>query len=705
MNKFVKRICILMIAIFFSTGFFAINPSRVVNNPFCFSVEAASVKLNKTSVTLIKGKKYTLAMIGTNQKVSWSSSNTSIATVSKKGVVTAKDKGVTIINAKVAGKTYKCKVKVEVPKISKTKLVLLKGTKSTLKISGTTLSVKWKSSDSSIATVSKKGVVTAKDKGVTTVKATVCGKSYTCKVKVETPSLSTTNLVLIKGTSSKLTLSDTSLPIVWNSSDTSIATVSSQGVVSAQNKGTTTIVAKAGGKAFACAVTVEAPKLSQTKLILIKDTTATLHLTDTSLPIIWASSDVSIATVSSEGVVSAKASGITTITAKVGGQSYTCQVTVEAPQLSMTELVLIKGTASKLALNNTTASVSWKSSDDSIATVLSDGVVSAKNNGTATIIATVGSKTYSCKVTVETPTISTTKITLAKGNSSVIKMSNTTLSVSWKSSNPSVATVSSDGTVTAIEKGVATITATVGSVDYNCTVTVEENSQILNTPLCSDENISISLYKIEDGQMIFNIENKAQTDCSVGLEYLDFYGKTYYDELYVINAYAGVTRSYLINNDQIGEYYFGGGQLKGCFSYRFEDTPTVYLKFNKNIETSLEKGKENIESEISALLCEDENIVVYIIKADDGLIHLKIYNKSNEDYEFGLNYIAFNNKTYFDELYVTRIFAGMNKYYVIDEDNVGESFSFTGGEISGSFEYYSYNSSKGTIKFNTEISF
>lgn len=234
----------------------------------------------------------------------------------------------------------------------------------------------------------------------------------------------------------------------------------------------------------------------------------------------------------------------------------------------------------------------------------------------------------------------------------------------------------------------------------------ESNSQILNTPLCSDENIAISLYKIENGQLLFNIENKAHKDFTVGLEYLDFYGKTYYDEYYVVDAYAGVTRTYKIDNDRVGEYYFGGGKLKGCFSYyNSEMTKSVFLKFDKNIETTLEKGTESNKEEISAMLCEDENIVVYIVKSNDALVHLKIFNKSDEDYNFVLNYLTFNNKTYFDEYYYTRVFAGLNKYYTIDETNFGESFSFTGGKLSGGFEYTAPDGIKTSLRFDEKDTF
>lgn len=73
-------------------------------------VQAANVKLSKSSLTLDVGKSATLKVTGTKSKVKWSSSNKRIATVTSKGKVTAKQAGSTTITAKVGNKALKCKV-------------------------------------------------------------------------------------------------------------------------------------------------------------------------------------------------------------------------------------------------------------------------------------------------------------------------------------------------------------------------------------------------------------------------------------------------------------------------------------------------------------------------------------------------------------------------------------------------------------------
>jgi len=75
--------------------------------------QAATIKINKKSLTLEVGQSKTLKITGTKKKGTWSSSKKSVATVSSKGKVTAKSKGTATITATVSGKKYTCKVTVK----------------------------------------------------------------------------------------------------------------------------------------------------------------------------------------------------------------------------------------------------------------------------------------------------------------------------------------------------------------------------------------------------------------------------------------------------------------------------------------------------------------------------------------------------------------------------------------------------------------
>lgn len=237
--------------------------------------------------------------------------------------------------------------------------------------------------------------------------------------------------------------------------------------------------------------------LNTTNLSLLigqsKQITANVKPTNTTdATVTWKSSDEAIAKVSADGTVAAVSVGVATITATCGEVSATCKVTVNpvvasSVTLNVKDLTLLVGQSDKLTatvepVNTTDATVSWKSSNESIAKVSSDGTVTAVSVGVATITATCGAVSASCKVTVNPVVASSVMLnvadmTLLVGQSDkltpTVEPANTTdATITWKSSDESIATVSEDGTVTAISVGVATITATCGEVSATCKVTV-----------------------------------------------------------------------------------------------------------------------------------------------------------------------------------------------------------------------------------------
>jgi uncharacterized protein YjdB len=127
-----------------------------------------SVKLDKTNLTLTKGKTYTLktTVTGTNKAVSWSSSNSSVASVDKNGKVTAKTKGTATITAKADGVSASCKVTVNEPakttiKLDKTKVTLGAGEPCTLKATvSPSQKVTWTSSNPKLVKVDSNGKLT-----------------------------------------------------------------------------------------------------------------------------------------------------------------------------------------------------------------------------------------------------------------------------------------------------------------------------------------------------------------------------------------------------------------------------------------------------------------------------------------------------------------------------------------------------------------
>lgn len=290
--------------------------------------------LSRTSTTMIVGKTLALKLNGTTQPVTWKSYNTAVVSMSAKGIVTAKAAGTATVSAVVQGKAFPCKVKVEKPVLSKTSAMLIVGKTLALKLNGTTQPVNWKSSNKKIATVTAKGVVTAKAAGIVSVTATVQGKSFSCKVRVEKPVLSKTAATLIVGKKLTLKLSGTTQPITWKSSNMKVATVTTKGVVTAKTAGTVNVTATVQGKAFMCKVTVN-PYISAKTLTMMLNRSETLKIVGASQTVTWKSSNTGIATVSSKGVVTSKKAGNAVITGTVLGKTYTCKVTV-LPAVSST---------------------------------------------------------------------------------------------------------------------------------------------------------------------------------------------------------------------------------------------------------------------------------------------------------------------------------------------------------------------------------
>lgn len=108
-NKLFKK---FVAGIVTSVFMLSVAPQLPIQNNIA-TVEAAKVKLNVKKVTLSKGKTKKLILKNAVGKVKWKSSKTSIATVSKKGVVTAKKAGKATITAKCKGQKYTCKVTVK----------------------------------------------------------------------------------------------------------------------------------------------------------------------------------------------------------------------------------------------------------------------------------------------------------------------------------------------------------------------------------------------------------------------------------------------------------------------------------------------------------------------------------------------------------------------------------------------------------------
>lgn len=175
---------------------------------FTTNVSAESIKLNKSKLQLSVGASSTLGITGTSSKVTWKSSNTSIATVSSSGKVTAKKVGKAVITATVNKKSYTCNISVSKSTTNKTTYYI--GTNDTKQLTAPNLTGKitWTSNKPSEVKVSKTGVVSSPLGGSAIGSAIVTASSKTGKhyfyINVDGSYLSKTEILLYEGNTSRI---------------------------------------------------------------------------------------------------------------------------------------------------------------------------------------------------------------------------------------------------------------------------------------------------------------------------------------------------------------------------------------------------------------------------------------------------------------------------------------------------------------------
>jgi len=416
------------------------------------------IVLNKTAITidLAHSSKAELTALAepsiANQRVSWKTSSSSIARVSSKGVITARKPGIATIKAvsKESSKIYEeCVVTVIDTRIPTSVSFAGQGVQLTMdryqtlqltpivEPSFADQAVSWKSSRSSVVSVSKKGELTAKKGGTATitcyskrdssVKAVlqVTVNQYPTPEKIELTPAST---VMVLGET--LQLNPVTYPesakvceyFTWKTSSSSRASVDSTGLVTAKRTGWVTITcySKQSSRVKATRkiliVTADSPHYvhikNQETGALLNDQTITLNPTDQLqlttkvLPegkneeITWKSSRTSRATVDANGILTAKSTGEVTITAtskvnrevkasfkvKIVNLPAPDAIQLTAPSQTLEITDTLKLTATTLPIGEKRSQeFKWYTSSSSIARVSSDGLVTPRKTGTVTI--------------------------------------------------------------------------------------------------------------------------------------------------------------------------------------------------------------------------------------------------------------------------------------------------------------------------------
>ena len=525
-----------------------------------FGIATDSVLINRTYQTTVSVRDINGAEI-TGKTVKYESLFPEVATVDQKGLVTPKAVGQASIKASVDGRTAQANIRVldrvtrvvvtpanDQVAINQTRVMLASVTGA----SGQTIggrNITWRSSNAAIATVSPQGIVSGVALGTVTITASVeldavDGSTAVTVINVPVASValapSSPQFLRLGGAPLQVTATPrdvnntpiTGRAVTWASSNTSVATVSSTGLVTAVAVGSASITAEVDGRVSpSLPVTVTEIPLKSVTLapdsialqtsntrVLTPTVIDSLNRTVTNLSnrlVIWSSSAAAIASVSNTGTVAALTAGTTRVSLTVDGvksNDVIVSVTDQVVAVQISPLVIAPmrvGNTLQLSaqgLNNQNQpipgkAVTWTSLTPSVATVSASGVVTGLTVGNATITASIDQRSASVNISVTPVPIGTVTLvpsadTLAGGDQKqytpvvtdsagrpVTNLNNR--NVIWNSTNIPVASVSNLGIVQATtqQNGTAAITVTIDNVTSNVmTLRVAQVAQLVVTP-------------------------------------------------------------------------------------------------------------------------------------------------------------------------------------------------------------------------------
>lgn len=214
----------------------------------------------------------------------------------------------------------------------------------------------------------------------------------------------------------------------------------------------------------------------------------------------WSSSDPAVATIDSLGIATAIAVGTTTINGVIQGHSASTKLTVVAPSLTSVAIepkdsniplgttlsFTAKGSYSDNTTTDITSSVTWESSNTTIATINESGIATSLSKGTVSISASLHGARDEATLNVSDPVLKSIEVNpqtinlfentshtfIATGTYTDKTTQDITTTVNWSSSNAQIASVTNDGQVNAVSGGAATITASLNNISASAIVNV-----------------------------------------------------------------------------------------------------------------------------------------------------------------------------------------------------------------------------------------
>ena len=517
------------------------------------SVSLTGLAVTPPAATVIVSKTQSLQAMGSfsdgstrdlTASVTWNSADTTTASVSAAGVVTGGATGVTIVTAHSGNFSASTLITVTsanvcatpvsiavtpvnptVP-VNTTQQMVATGTNSDASTCDITDLVTWSSSTIANATVSASGLVKGVAAGSLTVTATLGSVTGSTSVSVTAPSITSISvtpddMTLAIGVGEQYTASaiysdgsiqDLVTGVTWTSSNSSVATVDSNGLATTLGAGTTTITATVGSFTDASVITVVAAHLqtitlTPTNVTMAAGTqqqfTAVGNFDDGSTQVLisalWSSSSSSVLAIDQNGLALAVGPGSSTVSVTSGTVSASTSVTVSTATLvslaiapanssmpdDATRPFSATGTFSDNSTQDMTQSVLWSSATPTVATITNLGLVSSLSTGSTTITAMLGSVSNSTTLTVSNVTLVSIAISPANGRvqkGTSLKFtavgtysdgSTATLTnVSWRSSKNNLANMRRNGILHAKKAGTLTVTASAFGVTGSTSVTI-----------------------------------------------------------------------------------------------------------------------------------------------------------------------------------------------------------------------------------------
>lgn len=448
-----------------------------------------------------------------------------------------------------------------------------------------TSSVTWSTSDTSIAAVSSRGLVTTLAVGNATVIAKLNGRSGTASLAVGKAALTAISITAptspiplglsaqlkASGTYTDKSVADITNSVTWGVAQSGVVAVNAAGLAVSQSAGSTQVTASLSSINASASVAVGPAALSS---IAVQGKEASLPLgsseqftaignytdgstMDLTLKVGWTSSAPGVAPITSAGTASAKSAGNASIAAALSGISGAANLSVTSAALVSIAVnaghpSLPLGTGEQLTATGTytdgttrdlTASATWTTSSPAVLSV-AGGAIQTKSAGAAAVSASSSSITGSTNLTVTAPqllaiTVSAASTSVPVGESLQLNATGTysdgstqdlTGTSAWRSSSSTVLNLHGPGLVSGLAVGAATVTASSGSISgmANLSVSAPALSSLALTPAAPTVPLGTSLQlavtgTFSDGstqdvtsQVVWSIDNSAIASISSG---------------------------------------------------------------------------------------------------------------------------------------------------------------------------------------------